>query len=549
MRASSEDRGIGRDAAVAAAGTALSRITGFVRLAAMAYALGVAETRLADTYNLANTTPNILYELVLGGVLSGVLLRVYIEVRDREGRDEAWRFITRLTNLALIVLGAITLAGIAAAPWVIRAYTFRAPPADRAAQQVLGSVLLMMFIPQILFYGLNTISTAVLRGERRFGVFMFAPVLNNLTVAAMFITLAIAVPRAQRTLEALPREGLLLLGGGTTAGVALLGLVPWVYSRRVGRRRLRRLGLRDPRLRRLARLSAYTFGYVLTNQAGLWVTLVLANEIQGGVAAREAAFVLFQLPHGLLAVSISMAVATVLTERAVAGDLSGFGEHLSRGLRGITFVALPAAAGYLAIAPEIVRLLLQHGVATASSTDLIEIVLRGYAVGLLFFSCWHLLLAAFQGLGDTRTPMLINLGGFVVQVALALTLFNALEEPRLRIAGLAVAHAGSYLAVAAAGIAVLRRRVGGLSMRPLLATFARAAVGALAAGAAARAVADASGAVLSTSSLSGQVPQILLAVGAGLLTYAAAAKVFRLEELGWVTDLVTRRLLRRTKRA
>jgi len=534
---------LGRGARAAALGTAVSRITGFIRLAAMAYALGVAETRLADAYNLANNTPNIIYEFVLGGVLSAVVLRVYVEVRERDGREEAWRFITRLTNLAMVGLTLIAILGIAASPWIIRAYTFRVPIEAREQLVQVGAILLAMFVPQILFYGLNTIATAVLRADNRFGVFMSAQVFNNLAVATMFAIFARIVPSGDRTLEAVPTQGLVLLGLGTTAGVALLGLIPWLYSRKVGLRYPWRAEFRDPRFSRLARMSAYTIGYVAINQAALLVTLVLAAQIRGAVTARELAFVLFQLPHGLLAVSISIVLGTTLTELAVVGNVTRFGQNLIQGLRAILFVVLPAAAGYLAIAPEIVRFLFERGVVGPQSTGLISFLLRGYAVGLVFFSSWHLIYQAFQGLGDTRTPMLINLGAFAVHAALSITLFGLFGDPRLKVMGLSLAHALSYVVASAAGFRILQRRVGVLEARPLAVTVAKAGAAAVAAGTAAWLIARGSEIALDVSSFSAQAFQILGATLGGLLLYAALAKILRLEELGWLRNIIVGRAL------
>jgi putative peptidoglycan lipid II flippase len=528
-----------RDAAVATAGTALSRVTGVLRLGAMAYALGVAESRLADTYNLANTTPNIVYELVLGGVLSAVLLRVYVEVRQREGEEAGWRFIARVVNLSTLVLAAVTVMGIVLAPLILNAYTLSASGADRAAQRELGTLLLRLFVPQVLFYGYSTITTAVLQAHRRFGVPMFAPVLNNLVVVAALVAFALTVPAALRSPAGLPLRGRLLLGIGTTAGVAALGLVPWLAMRRVGYRRIRGAGFWDPSLRRLAVLSTYTLGYVATNQVGLWVTLVLANQVQGGVTAYQTAFVFFQLPHGLFTVSISTALTPGLAERAVAGDTAAFGRQVVQGLRAVTLVTLPAVAGYLAIAPAVVRVLLEHGIVTGRSTDLVALVLRGFVLGLLFFSSFHLLLRSFQALGDTRTPMFVNLAAFVVNMAVNVALFVLLSEARQKVAGLAVGHAASYLFAAAALLVILRRRLGGLDVGPLARTVAKCALAAAATGAGAALVAKLL-APVANAGLWGQVLQILGAVAVGLLIYAGAARALRVEELAWIKGLLRR---------
>ncbi|MBW3588052.1 MAG: murein biosynthesis integral membrane protein MurJ [Actinobacteria bacterium] len=535
---SEEDPGLSRSTAIATAGTAASRITGFIRLAAMVWALGVAETRLTDTYALANTTPNIVYELALSGVLSGVLLRVFIEVREREGEQQAWLFITRLMKTAALLLGGIAILGMLASPLVIRAYTFRATFEDAAAQQRIGSILLIMFMPQIIFYSMNSIATAVLRAQRRFGVFMFAPVLNNLAVATMFLVFAVTIDRSQRSLSEIPTRGLLILGIGTTIGVVLLGVVPWLHSRRTGRVWVRHAGFLDPHFRRLAKLSVFTVGYAAINQAGLWVSIVLANRIQGGVAARDVAFMFFQLPHGLLAVSISIVLGTSLTERAVAQDLKEFGNRFIFGLRGIAFVILPAIAGYMALAPEIVRLLLEHGVVTGRSTDLIASVLRGYAVGLFFFSAWYLMLGGFQGLGDMKTPMLINLASFAVQTMLAVFLFSYFDDPVMKVTGVALAHAGSYLIASILGFRVIMRRSGSPPTRDFTSTLWKVGIGSAATAATAWGLARVAESAFGTETLMFQILQILLAVGGGLLIYFGIAKLLHLEELSWISRIV-----------
>ena len=532
---------LGRATAVAAAGTALSRATGFVRLAALAYALGIAETRLADTYTLANTAPNIMYQLALGGVLSGVLLRVFVEVRDREGEDEAWLFITRCTKAALLFLTVVVLIGIVASPYIFRAYAFRVSEEERAAQWEVGSALLILFVPQIVFYGLNTISTGVLRAQRRFAVITFAPVLNNLVVTAAFVAFALVVPSGERTLREVPWTGLLILGLGTTAGIALLGLIPYVYARKIGMKWVRRSGLRDTRFGYLLRLSAYTIGYAGVNQVGLWVIIALANQVQGGVAARDAAFVFFQLPHGLLAVSISLVLGPSLTESAVAEDLAALGHRFIRGMRAIAFLILPAVAGYLAVAPEIIRLLLEHGFTTSSSTDLIASVLRAYAGGLLFFSWWHLMLGTFQSLGDTRTPFFINLVSLCVLATTAILLFSVLHDPRLRVAGLAIAHAASYVIATIAGFVILRRKARGFDTRSLVVTIAKTATAAVAAGGSAWTAARVAGSILGTDAVSTQLLQVALSVGAGVLVYAAAARAMGMEELHWLRSALAQR--------
>lgn len=527
-----------KGALIATAGTALSRLTGFLRLASMTYALGVVESRLADTYALANTTPNIVYELVIGGVLSSVLQRAYVEVRQEHGQEEAWLFLTRLVRVSSLLLVAIAALGVLLAPVIFGLYTPGGASYDQ--QRMAGTFLLRLFIPQIVFYGFGTISTAVLNAHRRYGPPMLAPVLNNLVVIATFITFAAVLPRSLRTLDSITPGGLLLLGLGTTAGVLLQGITPWFYMRKVGYTKARGAGIVDPKLRRLARMSIYMVGYVVTNQLGLWIAMKLANNIQGGVASYAAAFVFFQLPHGLLAVSIAVVIFTAMTESAVAGDLDAFARHLNRGLRAIAFCIVPAAAGYIALAPKIVALTLEHGLATAASTAMIATTLRAWAAGIFFFSTFYLILRAFYSLGDTRTPMFINIAAFLVNVVVNLALFFTLEDPRLRVAGLAVGHATSYLVASVIGLIAVTRRtaphvLSGYGSALVRITIASAFTASGAFGVS-RVLASAFDAGLVSD-----VATVTVSTVVGLLIYGAASKALRLEEMGWIANLVLRR--------
>jgi putative peptidoglycan lipid II flippase len=526
---------------VASAGTALSRATGLIRLAATTYALGVTESRLADTYNLANTTPTMIHELIIGGILSSVLLRAYIEVRDTEGQEEAWRFIRRVSTATMLLLTAISVAVVLAAPLIFRIYTLRVSGADQAAQQAAGAFLLRLFAPQIAFYGLSYISTAVLNAHRRFGVPMFAPVLNNLTVTGTLLLFAASISETQRTASAIPTTGVLILGIGTTAGVALQGLAPWLYMRRVGYRFRFGSGIVDPRFGRLLRLSTYMAGYVATNMAGLWVALFLANQVQGGVAAYQYAFIFFQLPHGLLAVSIATAIFPALAERAVQGDLRTFADELGQGLRAIGFFVLPAIAGYLAIAPPLVDLLLKHGLTTQASADLVSMILRTWAVGIFFFSTFYLLLRGFYALGDTRTPMLINLAAFAVNVGLDLMAFAVLDDPRYQVAGLAAGHGASYAVASVLALRLMVKRVGPEVVRGYASTLMKIVAASAATGLAAWSVSGLVSGAIEPGSTPGTLLQVLAGTGIGLLVYAGIAKVMHLEEIRWILTIARRR--------
>jgi putative peptidoglycan lipid II flippase len=443
-----------RAAGMMTIGTALSRITGLVRLAAMTAALGVTAGKLADTYNLANTTPNIVYELFLGGILTSVFVPVLIEAREHKRGDAS-----SLVSVSLLALGVISILAAVGAPLIMRIYTFRVDdPQLRAQQLELATFLLRWFAPQIFFYGASAIAQALLNVRGRFAPPAFAPVLNNVVVAATLLVFARIVSAPTLELDTTART---LLGAGTTAGVVLQALVLLPFVR--GERLRPRFDLTDPAVRRVLRLSVFVIGYVAVNQIGLWVLLALANGVRGGVTSWQVAFIFFQLPHGLFAVSLHTALFPDLSRAAGSGDWEVYRRRLSTGLRGVAFLLLPAAAGYIVLAHPITRLIVAHGVAGVSDAAAVANVLRIMAIGLVFFSSFQMFVRAFYALPDTRTPTTLNAVSTLVQIALAFPFFFWLG-----VRGLALAHASSYAAGIVLQATVLGRRVpGGLGLRSL----------------------------------------------------------------------------------
>lgn len=458
-----DTRSLLQSSAVVGIGTALSRLTGFLRVAAIAYALGV--TTVAGVYSYANETPNIVYELVLGGVLTATLVPQFVKhLQDRD--PDATSAVVTVAMLALVVL---TVLGIVLAPYIVDIYTLRVTGAGRVEQQELATKFLRLFMPQMFFYGFVALATALLHARRRFAAAAFAPILNNVVVIALFLALPRIVegPLTVRRLN--NDDGLvLLLGLGTTAGIALmaLALVPALRGARV---RLRFLpSLRNKAVGVVFRLSGWTVGYVIANQIALWVVLVLANGERGGAFAYLSAFAFFQLPYGLFSVSVMTAVAPELAAAGARGDLPALRHRFARALRLTLTVIVPAAAVYVALARPIVVALLQRGAFSAADAALVSDTLVGFAIGLPFFSTYLFALRAFYSMSDTRTPFLLNCVENAVNIGLALLLFD-----RFGIPGLAYAYAGAYAVGAFLTLAVLSRRLGGLQGRGIGTSVAR----------------------------------------------------------------------------
>lgn len=519
-----------RSSALVAVGTALSRLTGVLRVGALVYALG--QTRLSDTYTVANTMPNLVYELLLGGVLSATLVPIFAErVDDEDGGTAA------VVSVAGIALVTVTVAGVVAAPAVVDFFAGQIQdPAtgEVAAYSEIGTSLLRWFMPQVFFYGLITIVTALLHARRSFAAPAYAPILNNVIVTGMFLSLPAIVGRDTAVTDALidavgDSTLVLMLGLGTTLGVVAMALamVPSLVQQRVPLRF--DPNWRHPAVKAVVRLSGWTIGYVVANQVALLVVYALANRGDGGdVTAYNVAFTFFQLPHGLFAVSIMTTFLPELAEAARGGDESAFRERFTLGLRMMLLVVLPASAGYMALAQPIVGLLPLGG----ASVEITAQILVAFSAGLAGFSTYLYALRGFYARQDTKTPFLLNVGENVGNIVLAVPLLAWFG-----INGLAAAYSAAYLVAAGAALVVLSRRVGGLGGGDAASAIWRMLVASCACGLSA----------WGASSLVGSADWLQVAAGvvAGAAVYGLALLALRVEEVDTARRMVRSRLARR----
>lgn len=524
-------------------GTTLSRVTGFLRLSAAVWALGVVENRLADAYNVANTTPNIIYELALGGILSSVFVPVFVEWMQKRGKEEAWEVARRLFTLTVVVLAIVMVVGMIAAPAIIRLYTIGIKdPAQQAYVRDYATFFLRFFMPQIVFYGIGAVATGLLNAHRRFAAPMFAPILNNLIVMATFGVYAVMAGSDRGTegfVVTTPEK--LVLAIGTTLGVLAMTAALWPAVRRLGFRFHWRRDWANEAIRRIAHLAKWVVVYVVANQLGYIVVIILANNRQGGYTAYAGALILFQLPHSIFVVSIFTALLPAMSSRWTAHDVDGFRSMLAQGIRMTGFVMIPAALSYVVLAKPIVRLLLQHGISGPESTELVSQMLVLFSLGLFSFSAFQLLLRAFYSVQDTRTPALVNIAAVALNTAVNFLFFFVFGWG---VPGLALGHATAYTFAAIVSTILLRRKLGGLDGRTVMRGLGKALIAGTLTAATAWGVARLAASTIGVSSLGGQLIQVLGSIAAGLLVFILIALALGMEEL----TLVKKSLLTKFRR-
>ena len=301
-------------------------------------------------------------------------------------------------------------------------------------------------------------------------------------------------------------------------------------------------GIRDEAIVRIGRLATWVVVYVVANQLGYLVIVILAGGPTGGYSSYAAAFILFQLPHAIFAVSILTALLPAMSSRWAAEDLDGYKALLSQGIRATATILIPAALGYLVLAKPIVRLLLEHGATKAVSAELVSEVLFAFAIGLFAFSAFQFLLRASYAMQDTRTPALVNVAAVTVNVLVDLVFFFVLE---LGVPGLALGHAVSYVFASTVLLLLIRRRIGRIGGRRIAASLGRILVAGLATAAVAWLVAEGFERWLGTTTIAAQTVQVLGAVVAGLAVFIASAAALRIEEVGLVRRQIGRAMAMR----
>lgn len=523
-------KGLGRSTAAMTAGTVISRATGVIRLAVLAATLGVAESRLPDAYNIANAAPNILYELVLGGVITAVFVPVFVELLSSRSREAAWTDLSGIVNWSLLALAAVAVAGVLAAPWIASFYASRLGGDIGADQQRVITFLLRLFIPQVVLYGIYFMGSAILNAHRRFALPMFTPILNNLVLIVVLIVFNQRYDLVQITNVTTPQ--LLLLGLGTTASVAPMGLALLPALRKL---RGYRFTLKVDRaiVRKLVRLSLYIGGTVAANQVGYVVVQWLANERQGGFTAYISAFTFFLLPIGLFVWSLTTALAPSLSRHALSQSWSGFKEDLSIGIRATLFLMVPATAGFLLLGRPLVEAFLEHGVVTQGSVRLIVDVLTFLVLGLVQFSLFQMLVRAYYAMQDGRTPFVINCVVIALNIAINLPMFWWLG-----VKGLAAGHALAYTV----GVALLTRDMGARIGDLALARVRSAALRILGATAGMSALVLAVRRGVEAVDPAGEAAVTLVAgTLVGAVAYLAFAALLKVEEMSFVKGVIARR--------
>ncbi|MCF6468208.1 murein biosynthesis integral membrane protein MurJ [Nonomuraea sp. MG754425] len=527
-----------RASAIMAAGTMVSRVTGFVRTMVLAYAIGTAA--LGDAYNAAYAIPYSILDLLLLGVLSSVVVPMIVRAQQHD-EDGGRAYEQRLLTIATATLFVVAVIAVLAAPLLIDLYTDWAP--DSAKYQT--AVTLARFIlPQLAFFGVGAVAGAILNTRDRYGAPMWAPVLNNVVVICVFVLYAMVGSGSE--IGRLTTFDLALLGLGTTAGIVAQAAVLIVALRRVGFSFMPRFDLRNARLGEMGKAGVWTIGYVVVTQLGFVLTTNLASSagdaVPGhGISPYTLAFQLFQLPYGVIGVSVITAMLPRMSRAVADGRLDEVRTEFGANVRLVCSLMVPVSLLLMVLGPAIAVPIYGHGANSVADAVYIGNVLQVYGLALVPFAIFQLLLRVFYSFGDTRTPVFVGAGTTAVN-ALFMVLLYLVLPARYAVMGLALAYAIAYGLGAILAWWLAARRVEGLGGWAVGMALTRMYLAALPTAVLALA------AVWVVTSVFGGLDflnsVIVLAVGGGLgiLLYLGVAHRMRIPEVNSIVGMVARRV-------
>ncbi|WP_322937484.1 murein biosynthesis integral membrane protein MurJ [Nocardioides bizhenqiangii] len=475
--AGDEQRRILANSAVMAAGTVVSRFSGFFRSLLLLAALGGGLH--ADLFTIANTVPNMLYILLAGGIFNAVLVPQLVRSMKNDA-DGGSGYIDRIVTLAVLFLGTVTALLVLAAPWVM-ALLLDDKYADPAFAEERQSAIdfARYCLPQVFFYGMFVLFGQILNARGRFGPMMWAPIANNVISMGVLVVYLVAFGPASATEQIGPftasQEA--LLGIGSTLGIVaqLLILVP--YLRAAGVRIRPRFDFRGTGLGRTFRLAVWTILFVIVNQAAYVVVVRLAS---GGTAAAadgtgitiySSAFLVALVPHSIVTVSLATAVLPRLSAHAASHDDAALGRTLVSTIRTALVVVVPIALLLPLIALPLSHVLWGHG-AGADVYPRFESTVGLFGFGIVFFTLHYLTLRGFYALELNRTVFLIQCVIASVNITAAVVLVGN-ADPEHTSPMLVLAYTAAYGVGSLLSFTVLARRLGGLPVGSLLGFVAR----------------------------------------------------------------------------
>ena len=449
-----------RASSAMAIGTIISRITGFIRGVLLVAALGTA--LLADGYNVANTMPNIIYNLVVGGALTAIFVPQLIRSFSEE--DGGVGFASRLVTTICVSLLALTALGMLFAPALVRIYAPEFATAGFENEYSITVAFMRYCLPQIFFLVLYAMLGQVANARGIFAPLMWAPILNNLVGVFLLGGFLYFAPSVRA--ETITDTQVAVLGWGTTLGAVIqaLILIP-VISRTKFKLRFQ-FGFEG--LGKSFKLAGWTLVYVIISQLGYLVTVNVATSAavrsaqEGitrgvGFTPYSNAYLIMLLPYSIVTISIITALLPHLSRLVIAKDFNEVKSQLVKAIRLVAVITIPSSVGLAFFGPLITEVLF-FGISRSDSSYM-GYVLSALGLGLVAFSINIILVRGFNAFEDTKTQVVSIFVINLIAVALSYLALNTVKNEYVTIC-LGLAFSVSYIAGLIITINLIKKHVG-----------------------------------------------------------------------------------------
>jgi len=453
---------------------------GFIRIIIFGTTLGY--TRLSDSYSLANGTPNMMYELILGSLIASTMVPFFVQQHKRKDTEAD----NALMSFVLISALSLTLFCLAISPFLSHFLTSLNSSDTKEAQSGLVLFFMFFFLPQIFFYAMTAAMQAFLAARSKFTAAAFAPIANNLVVIAVLLYIRSRSEDLDVPLGKISSQPLVVIFAlGTTLGIVSITAVLFVsYWRAGGRFKL--VSFKNPHIKALMSSSKWMVGYAIANQVTLFVVIAFANSYEGGVVMNLVALSFFQLPHGLIAVTI---MTTMIPRIARTLKVDEKNSRISTSTpetalvtrqtaTGLTIVMGVVSAISISIAIPAIVMLISHGNISVIEGEHTGRVLIAYLISLPAFSLYFFCVRLANAFNKTKPVFYINVAQNVLNIVIAIVMRNYLTT-----VGLALAFTMSYLIVIWFSIGMINRNLESplldraVTLKMLIASVAAAIVG------------------------------------------------------------------------
>ncbi|MFF3092227.1 murein biosynthesis integral membrane protein MurJ [Streptomyces cyaneofuscatus] len=536
--------GVLKSSALMAAGTLVSRLTGFIRSLVITAALGAA--LLGDSFTIAYTLPTMIYILTVGGGLNSVFVPQLVRaMKDDEDGGEA--FANRLLTLVMVALGLIVAIAVLVAPVLIQLMSNTI--ADDVAANSVAVTFARYCLPTIFFMGVHVVMGQILNARGKFGAMMWTPVLNNIVMIitfGLFIWVYGTSAESRMGVDTIPPEGVRLLGIGTLLGLVVQALAMIPYLREAGFRFRPRFDWKGHGLGKTVKLAKWTVLFVLANQAGVLVVTQLATsagKLAGkdgtGFLAYSNAQLIWGMPQAIITVSVMAALLPRISRAAHDNDPGAVRDDISQGLRNSAVAIVPVAFTFLALGLPMCTLLYASSGAEAARS--MGFILMAFALGLIPYSVQYVVLRGFYAYEDTRTPFYNTVIVAAVNAAASALCYVVLPA-RWAVVGMAFSYGLAY----AVGVGVawrrLRTRLGGdLDGAHIVRTYARLCMAAVPAAVIGGGIGFAILELLGSGAL-GSLAALICGGTLLMGVFFVAAKKMRIEEVNGLVGMVRGRL-------